>query len=198
MASCGIPITLAGSSTGIVTPVTTVATNSPKAIAVVTRNAKPRRLMPRVTWFLIMSWTPLISGTPGTMIMPGATRQREGVPLAPSSTAPPPMMPLRDAAANGMTIGLKRRRPSSWRSHVPAAPANHVTAKVGQSAAEQAAEAGCGQAERDDDEPPPVFRRPMLDGVQLGPRLCQSTPPALGVVDEAVDRCDNGHADIHR
>ncbi len=38
----------------------------------------------------------------------------------------------------------------------------------------------------------------MFDRVQLGPRLRQPTPPALGVVDEVVDRCDRRHADVHR
>jgi len=101
------PITLVDAATGIWAPVIVVATNNPRPIATVTRPAEPSRLRPRVMWFLIISWTPLISGTPGTMIIAGATRHRTGVPLAPSRTAAPPMTPLRQAAANGMTIGLK-------------------------------------------------------------------------------------------
>jgi hypothetical protein len=37
----------------------------------------------------------------------------------------------------------------------------------------------------------------MCYRVQLGPRLRQPAPPAFGVVDEAVDRSDRRHADIH-
>jgi hypothetical protein len=43
----------------------------------------------------------------------GATTHREGVPLTPSSTAPPPMRPPRHAAAIGIAIGLKGRHPNT-------------------------------------------------------------------------------------
>src|SRR5271166_7035023 len=80
-----------------------------------------------------MSWTPLTNGTPGTMIIAGATRHNAGVALTPNSTAAPPMTPLTSAAAKGMKKGLNPRRPNSWRSHIPAEPASQLTPNVGQS-----------------------------------------------------------------
>ena len=116
------------------TPVITIAPYSPNAIATVTSAPNASRASPTLTWLRIRSCTPLMSGTPGTMIIPGATRQSAGEPAQPSSTPNAPTLPLTSAAAKGMKMGLKSRRPSSWRSHMPIEPASHTTPNVPQSA----------------------------------------------------------------
>ena len=55
-------------------------------------------------WLRIMSCTPLMSGTPGTMTMPGATRQSEAV-LAVEQ-------PRADAAEDPADTGDQQRRPA--------------------------------------------------------------------------------------